>query len=146
MFHFVLVLLVVNWDDESNGEENEFANLFMRSNWHFMVEWRLLIYREHSRNGQFTFLTLSISAFGKVFVLLLRPVLSNVLSVSSLNCRLFSEWSNWLHFFLIHRAGNLVDHNMASELGGEVTSSGGPVRLEDLQRILSSIQTLGIVE
>ncbi|XP_042433264.1 26S proteasome regulatory subunit RPN13-like isoform X2 [Zingiber officinale] len=44
------------------------------------------------------------------------------------------------------RAGNLVDHNMASELGGEVTSSGGPVRLEDLQRILRSIQTPDVVE
>ncbi|KAG6477584.1 hypothetical protein ZIOFF_066851 [Zingiber officinale] len=44
------------------------------------------------------------------------------------------------------RAGNLVDHNMASELGGEVTSSGGPVRLEDLQRILRSIQTPDAVE
>ncbi|XP_074564812.1 26S proteasome regulatory subunit RPN13 [Curcuma longa] len=44
------------------------------------------------------------------------------------------------------RAGNLVDQNMASELGGEVTSSGGPVRLEDLQRILRSIQTPDVVE
>lgn len=42
---------------------------------------------------------------------------------------------------LSSRAGNLVDHNMASELTGEVTSSAGPVKLSDLQRILRSIQT-----
>ncbi|KAL0903338.1 hypothetical protein M5K25_027710 [Dendrobium thyrsiflorum] len=39
------------------------------------------------------------------------------------------------------RAGNLVDHNMAGELTGEVTSSAGPVKLADLQRILRNIQT-----
>ncbi|WOL10602.1 regulatory particle non-ATPase 13 [Canna indica] len=38
------------------------------------------------------------------------------------------------------RAGNLVDQTMASELGGEVTSSARPVQLADLQRILRSIQ------
>ncbi|KAG0447345.1 hypothetical protein HPP92_028379 [Vanilla planifolia] len=39
------------------------------------------------------------------------------------------------------RAGNLVDQNMPGELTGEVTSSAGPVKLADLQRILRSIQT-----
>ncbi|KAL6841551.1 hypothetical protein ACP4OV_028694 [Aristida adscensionis] len=40
------------------------------------------------------------------------------------------------------RAGNLVDQSMISDLAGEVTSAAGPVpvRLEDLQRILSAIQ------
>lgn len=41
------------------------------------------------------------------------------------------------------RAGNLVDQSMATDLTGEVTSSAGPVQLEDLQRILRSIQTPG---
>jgi 26S proteasome regulatory subunit N13 len=38
------------------------------------------------------------------------------------------------------RAGNLVDQSMTADLAGEVTSAAGPVRLADLQRILSSIQ------
>ncbi|KAM0864823.1 hypothetical protein ACQ4PT_043676 [Festuca glaucescens] len=38
------------------------------------------------------------------------------------------------------RAGNLVDQSMTSDLAGEVTSAAGPVRLADLQRILSAIQ------
>ncbi|PAN17731.1 hypothetical protein PAHAL_3G152400 [Panicum hallii] len=42
------------------------------------------------------------------------------------------------------RAGNLVDQSMTSDLAGEVTSAAGPVRLEDLQRILSAIQPSGI--
>ncbi|KAF3321358.1 26S proteasome regulatory subunit RPN13-like isoform X2 [Carex littledalei] len=42
---------------------------------------------------------------------------------------------------LSSRAGNLVDQSMATDLTGEVTSSAGPVQLEDLQRILRSIQT-----
>jgi hypothetical protein len=41
------------------------------------------------------------------------------------------------------RAGNLVDQSMATDLTGEVTSSAGPVQLEDLQRILRSIQAPG---
>jgi len=42
------------------------------------------------------------------------------------------------------RAGNLVDQSMTSDLAGEVTSAAGPVRMEDLQRILSAIQPSGI--
>ncbi|VAH07466.1 unnamed protein product [Triticum turgidum subsp. durum] len=38
------------------------------------------------------------------------------------------------------RAGNLVDQSMTADMAGEVTSAAGPVRLSDLQRILSSIQ------
>ncbi|WVZ99826.1 hypothetical protein U9M48_045068 [Paspalum notatum var. saurae] len=38
------------------------------------------------------------------------------------------------------RAGNLVDQSMTADLACEVTSAAGPVRLEDLQRILSAIQ------
>ncbi|KAF6990199.1 hypothetical protein CFC21_007430 [Triticum aestivum] len=38
------------------------------------------------------------------------------------------------------RAGNLVDQSMTADMAGEVTSAAGPVRLADLQRILSSIQ------
>ncbi|OEL29991.1 26S proteasome regulatory subunit RPN13, partial [Dichanthelium oligosanthes] len=41
------------------------------------------------------------------------------------------------------RAGNLVDQSMTADLAGEVTSAAGPVRLEDLQRILSAIQPSG---
>ncbi|XP_020093926.1 26S proteasome regulatory subunit RPN13 isoform X3 [Ananas comosus] len=44
------------------------------------------------------------------------------------------------------RAGNLVDQSMAAELAGEVTSSAGPVQMEDLQRILRSIQPADAVE
>lgn len=47
--------------------------------------------------------------------------------------------------FRILRAGNLVDQSMSAELAGEVTSSAGPVRLADLQRILRSIQPSGII-
>jgi hypothetical protein len=43
------------------------------------------------------------------------------------------------------RAGNLVDQSMTADLAGEVTSAAGPVRLEDLQRILSAIQPSGII-
>ncbi|URD83043.1 Adhesion regulating molecule [Musa troglodytarum] len=44
------------------------------------------------------------------------------------------------------RAGNLVDQNIAGELGGEVTSSARPVQLADLQRILRSIQPADAIE
>ncbi|CAK7345798.1 unnamed protein product [Dovyalis caffra] len=37
------------------------------------------------------------------------------------------------------RAGNLVFPNLGSEVMSDVTSSSGPVKLEDLQRILSNI-------
>jgi len=47
----------------------------------------------------------------------------------------------YLHAFV--RAGNLVDQSMTSDLAGEVTSAAGPVRMEDLQRILSAIQPSG---
>lgn len=46
-----------------------------------------------------------------------------------------------LHVFI--RAGNLVDQSMTADLAGEVTSAAGPVRMEDLQRILSAIQPSG---
>ncbi|KAF8724813.1 hypothetical protein HU200_020751 [Digitaria exilis] len=42
------------------------------------------------------------------------------------------------------RAGNLVDQSMTADLAGEVTSAAGPVRMEDLQRILSAIQPSGV--
>jgi hypothetical protein len=48
---------------------------------------------------------------------------------------------HFLHLFV--RAGNLVDQSMAADLAGEVTSAAGPVRMEDLQRILSAIQPSG---
>ncbi|KAF9614519.1 hypothetical protein IFM89_018989 [Coptis chinensis] len=44
------------------------------------------------------------------------------------------------------RAGNLVDLNFGAEGTSEVTSSSGPVRLEDLQRILSNIAPAGAAE
>ncbi|XP_068662629.1 26S proteasome regulatory subunit RPN13-like [Aristolochia californica] len=37
------------------------------------------------------------------------------------------------------RAGNLVSSNLSADLKGDASSSSGPVRLADLQRILSSI-------
>ncbi|KAG6526892.1 hypothetical protein ZIOFF_008979 [Zingiber officinale] len=40
-------------------------------------------------------------------------------------------------FTLLLRAGNLVDHNMTSELSGEVTSSSGPMWLEDSKKHLN---------
>jgi hypothetical protein len=48
-------------------------------------------------------------------------------------------------FFHVYvRAGNLVDQSMTADLAGEVTSAAGPVRLLDLQRILSAIQPSGM--
>jgi 26S proteasome regulatory subunit N13 len=48
-------------------------------------------------------------------------------------------------FFRVYfRAGNLVDQSMTADMAGEVTSAAGPVRLADLQRILSSIQPSGM--
>lgn len=53
-------------------------------------------------------------------------------------------WSCLITYItLFHvRAGNLVE-SMTADLAGEVTSAAGPVRLEDLQRILSAIQPSG---
>ncbi|KAK1550183.1 hypothetical protein Q3G72_014954 [Acer saccharum] len=42
------------------------------------------------------------------------------------------------------RAGNLVLPNIGAEVISDVTSSSGPVRLEDLQRILSNIEPADI--
>ncbi|KAL5836244.1 hypothetical protein ACOSQ3_015797 [Xanthoceras sorbifolium] len=42
------------------------------------------------------------------------------------------------------RAGNLVVPNIGGEVISDVTSSSGPVKLEDLQRILSSIEPADI--
>ncbi|KAJ4839944.1 regulatory particle non-ATPase [Turnera subulata] len=41
------------------------------------------------------------------------------------------------------RAGNLVGPNLGAEVISEVSSSAGPVKLEDLQRILSNIEPAG---
>ncbi|KAB1212057.1 26S proteasome regulatory subunit RPN13 [Morella rubra] len=42
------------------------------------------------------------------------------------------------------RAGNLVGPNLGADVTSEVTSSSGPVKLEDLQRILSNIGPAGL--
>ncbi|OVA19299.1 26S proteasome complex ubiquitin receptor [Macleaya cordata] len=42
------------------------------------------------------------------------------------------------------RAGNLVSPNLGADVTSEVTSAAGPVRLADLQRILSSIEPEGL--
>lgn len=42
------------------------------------------------------------------------------------------------------RAGILVEPNFGAEVSSDVTSSSGPVKLEDLQRILSNIDPAGI--
>lgn len=42
------------------------------------------------------------------------------------------------------RAGNLVVPNLGAEVSSDVTSSSGPVKLEDLQRILSNIGPAGM--
>ena len=48
-------------------------------------------------------------------------------------------------FLLINfRAGNLVVPNPGAEAISDVTSSSGPVKLEDLQRILSNIDARGM--
>ncbi|PKA51427.1 hypothetical protein AXF42_Ash002792 [Apostasia shenzhenica] len=44
------------------------------------------------------------------------------------------------------RAGNLVDHNNMGEFTGEVSSSAGPVKMADLQRILKNIQAPDDIE
>ena len=41
------------------------------------------------------------------------------------------------------RAGNLIIPNLGAEVTSDVTSSSGPVKLEDLQRILSNIGPAG---
>ncbi|TXG61161.1 hypothetical protein EZV62_012524 [Acer yangbiense] len=46
--------------------------------------------------------------------------------------------------FVFFRAGNLVLPNIGAEVISDVTSSSGPVRLEDLQRILSNIEPADI--
>ena len=43
---------------------------------------------------------------------------------------------------ILGRAGNLVGPSMGAEASGDVTSSG-PVKLADLQRILSNIGSAG---
>lgn len=48
----------------------------------------------------------------------------------------------WLNSF---RAGNLVSASMNTEASSDVTSSG-PVKLSDLQRILSNIGSTGSVD
>lgn len=45
---------------------------------------------------------------------------------------------------MISRAGNLVGPNLGADVTSEVTSSSGPVKLEDLQRILSNIGPAGM--
>lgn len=42
------------------------------------------------------------------------------------------------------RAGNLIGSNLGAEVTSDVTSSSGPVKLEDLQRILSNIEPAGM--
>ncbi|KAJ4709172.1 Regulatory particle non-ATPase 13 [Melia azedarach] len=44
------------------------------------------------------------------------------------------------------RAGNLVVPNLGAEVSSDVTSSSGPVKLEDLQRILSNIGPADMAE
>lgn len=46
--------------------------------------------------------------------------------------------------FMACRAGNLVVPNLGAEVISDVSSSSGPVKLEDLQRILSNIEPAGI--
>ncbi|KMT17642.1 hypothetical protein BVRB_2g035910 [Beta vulgaris subsp. vulgaris] len=44
------------------------------------------------------------------------------------------------------RAGNLIGSSMGAEVVSDVTSAPGPVKLSDLQRILSNLQSAGPVE
>lgn len=44
----------------------------------------------------------------------------------------------YLNLFILHRAGNLVVPNLSTEVS-DVTSSSGPVKLADLQRILNNL-------
>jgi len=50
-------------------------------------------------------------------------------------------------FFLFQnlRAGNLIGPSMGGEVVSDVTSAPGPVKLVDLQRILSNIGSAGIL-
>lgn len=43
------------------------------------------------------------------------------------------------------RAGILLEPNLGAEVSSDVTSSSGPVKLEDLQRILSNIDRAGVL-
>lgn len=45
--------------------------------------------------------------------------------------------------FLTFRAGNIVGSTIGAEVTSDSTSSSGPVKLEDLQRILSNIGPAG---
>lgn len=44
----------------------------------------------------------------------------------------------YFNLFILHRAGNLVVPNLSTEVS-DVTSSSGPVKLADLQRILNNL-------
>ncbi|KAH9619719.1 hypothetical protein KSS87_020600 [Heliosperma pusillum] len=50
-----------------------------------------------------------------------------------------------LSFRLFLRAGNLIGPSMGADMVSDVTSAPGPVKLSDLQRILSNIQSAGPV-
>lgn len=49
----------------------------------------------------------------------------------------------WL-ISIVYRAGNLVSPSLGAEAISDVSSSAGPVKFEDLQRILSSIEPGGV--
>lgn len=44
------------------------------------------------------------------------------------------------NLFILHRAGNLVVPNVSTEVS-DVSSSSGPVKLADLQRILNNLSS-----
>lgn len=51
----------------------------------------------------------------------------------------------YIYTILNCRAGNLIGPSMGAEGVSDVTSAPGPVKLSDLQRILSNIQSEGIL-
>lgn len=48
--------------------------------------------------------------------------------------------ANGIDLFILHRAGNLVVPNVSTEVS-DVSSSSGPVKLADLQRILNNLSS-----
>ena len=84
----------------------------------------------------------------KLLILLVRAHVTLLHTSLSYGCCVQIANSNPLLFPCFSRvyvrAGNLVDQSMTADLTGEVTSAAGPVRLSDLQRILSAIQPSGM--
>lgn len=69
-----------------------------------------------------------------IFIVFSKDVLYLVLS------QRYYFAANGINLFILHRAGNLVVPNVSTEVS-DVSSSSGPVKLADLQRILNNLSS-----